>query len=229
MENKSINNLNIGIFDSGIGGKTVLNEAQKLLPNEQFIYFADTRHTPYGTKTVEQVREFVFSAIDELVKKDIKALVIACNTATSIAIEDLRKRYSFPIVGMEPAVKPAINCSNGKRTLVLATPITVAEPKLQDLIKDLHSEDKVDLLALPKLVELAEKDIFSGAQVEEYLQMEFSKLDVKQYGSVVLGCTHFVYYKDIIQKFFQNADVVDGNKGTVERLKSVLQENGSLR
>lgn len=225
VENLSIS---IGFFDSGVGGKTVLDEARKLLPNENYIYYADTKHAPYGDKSVDEVQRYIFAAIDELVKCDIKALVVACNTVTSIAINDLREKYNFPIIGMEPAVKPALKEKSRKRILILATPITVKEKKLQDLIKGLHSEDKVDLLALPQLVELAEQGIFASDQVDSYLQKEFSKLDIKQYKSVVLGCTHFVYYRDVIQKFFPNTKVIDGNVGTVGRLQQVLDENNLL-
>ena len=100
--------MRIAIFDSGIGGITVLAEALKQLPQEDYVYYADTLHVPYGEKTKQQVRNYIFKAVDFLAGTGIKALVVACNTATSIAVNDLRQRHSFPVIGMEPAVKPAV-------------------------------------------------------------------------------------------------------------------------
>ncbi len=97
--------MRIALFDSGLGGLTVLSEAVKQLPEEDFLFFADTLHAPYGTKTKEQVQDFVRESLDQILREDIKALVIACNTATSAAAEELRQEYRFPIIGMEPAVK----------------------------------------------------------------------------------------------------------------------------
>ena len=128
--------MKIGFFDSGIGGITVLNEAIKQLPNEDYIYFADTDNTPYGVKPKDEVKKYILAAIDFIYAKGVDAIVIACNTATSIAIEDLREKYNIPILGMEPAVKPAIekNHSTNKRVLVTATPLTLKEEKLKNLM-----------------------------------------------------------------------------------------------
>ena len=118
--------MRIGFFDSGIGGLTVLSEALKRLPNHEYLYYADTQHAPYGPKPKEEVREYVFHAIDFLVDEGAEIIVIACNTATSIAVAELREKYSIPIIGMEPAVKPAIEhvANSSKRVLVTATPLT---------------------------------------------------------------------------------------------------------
>ena len=115
----------IAFFDSGIGGLTVLHQAKKLMPQEDYLYYADTDHVPYGSKTKEEIRRYVEEAADFIAAQDVKALVVACNTATSVAIQSLRARYSFPILGMEPAVKPAVkNIAVSKRVLVTATPVT---------------------------------------------------------------------------------------------------------
>ena len=114
--------MKIGFFDSGIGGLTVLSEALKRLPNHEYLYYADTDHAPYGPKPKEEVREYVFKAIEFLVNEGAQIIVIACNTATSIAVSELRQKYSIPIIGMEPAVKPAIESveNSTKRVLVLS-------------------------------------------------------------------------------------------------------------
>ncbi|MHB1394301.1 MAG: glutamate racemase [Clostridia bacterium] len=219
--------MSIGVFDSGIGGLTVLKEAIKLLPHENYLYYADTKHVPYGTKPKEEVRGYIFDAVDFIASQGVEALVVACNTATSIAINDLRKRYSFPIIGMEPAVKSAVEKVDNRRVLVLATPITVREKKLHDLVEKLDSEDIVDLHALPGLVEFAEKYIFDEGTVIPYLLDEFSRYDLNEYGAVVLGCTHFVFYRKLFEIILpQGVDIIDGNFGTVNRLKNLLENRG---
>jgi glutamate racemase len=221
--------MSIGVLDSGIGGLTVLKDAIRLLPNEDYLYYADTKHVPYGTKPRDEVRGYIFDAADFFAGQRVEALVVACNTATSIAINDLRERYSFPIIGMEPAVKPAVLKADDRRVLVLATPITVREKKLHDLVERLDSEDIVDLHALPGLVELAEKFIFDDDTVISYLLDEFSRYNLDDYGAVVLGCTHFVFYRKHFKKILpQGVDIIDGNLGTINRLK-ILLENRGLR
>lgn len=220
--------MSIGIFDSGIGGLTVLREAIRLMPNEDYLYYADTKHVPYGTKPKDEVRGYIFDAADFFESQGVGALVVACNTATSIAINDLRERYSFPIIGMEPAVKPAVLKADDRRVLVLATPITVREKKLHDLVEKLDSEDIVDLHALPGLVEFAEKFIFDEDAVIPYLLDEFSRYDLKEYGAVVLGCTHFVFFRKHFERILpQGVDILDGNQGTINRLMKVLGNSKS--
>jgi glutamate racemase len=123
--------MTIGFFDSGIGGLTVLAESLRRLPAQDYVYMADTLHVPYGPKSQEEVRDYVLAAIETMMEEGIEALVIACNTATSIAVNELRERYDIPIVGMEPAVKPAVemNRATGKRVLVFATQLTLSMPK----------------------------------------------------------------------------------------------------
>lgn len=222
--------MSIGVFDSGIGGLTVLKEALRLLPHEDYLYYADTKHVPYGTKPKDEVRGYIFDAVDFIAGHGVEALVVACNTATSIAINDLRKRHSFPIIGMEPAVKPAVEKVDDRRVLVLATPITVREKKLHDLVERLDSEDIVDLHALPGLVEFAERFDFDDKTVLPYLLDEFSGYNLKEYGAVVLGCTHFVFFRKHFEAILpKGVDIIDGNLGTVNRLKSLLEIRGLSR
>jgi len=219
--------LSVAFFDSGIGGITVLHDALKALPSEDYIYFADTLNAPYGTKTRAEVREFVFNAVDFIVSLGVSAVVIACNTATSVAIEDLRKRYTIPIIGMEPAVKPAVEKigSTQKRVLVTATPLTLKEEKLRNLIDRVDNEHIVDLLPLPGLVEFAESFEFREKIVAEYLEHELSLWDMNRYGTIVLGCTHFLFYRNILKKIIPaHIDIIDGNAGTINHLKKILDQ-----
>jgi len=218
-----MNHLPIAIFDSGVGGLTLLHRALQELPNENFIYYADTEHVPYGIKPKEEVRQYVLRAAAFLNNVGIKALLVACNTATSIAVQDLRTTYSFPVLGMEPAVKPAVERTAGKRVLVLATPLTLQEQKFRDLVSRVDNEKVVDFLALSELVDFAEQFVFDEVTILPLLKNKFSEIDTTTYGTIVLGCTHFPFFKNTIAKLFPpNINIVDGNEGTVRHLKNVL-------
>lgn len=221
-----MNNRPIGFFDSGMGGLSVLHQAIKILPYEKYIYYADTDNVPYGLKTNEQINEYVENAVKYMMTQNVKAVVIACNTATSVAVENLRKKYDLPIIGIEPAVKPAIKLNKEKRVLLIATPVTVREEKLKKLLNEVDKENKIDLKALPNLVKFAENEEFENEEVENYIKREFRDLNLENYSQLILGCTHFNYFKPIFKKIFKdNIDILDGNIGIVNRLKSVLEKN----
>ena len=218
--------MKIGIFDSGIGGLSVLNEACHRLPEQEFIFYADTDHVPYGTKTPEQIIGYTVEIADFLISQGAEAIVVACNTATSVAIKELRRRYDIPILGMEPAVKPAVEGTEGKRIMVIATPVTIREDKLKDLLHRVDEDHRVDLLAMPRLVEFAEREEFESEAVDEYLRQQFSAFDKSEYCALVLGCTHFNYFKPAYRRYFgEDTLLVDGNKGTVRHLAEVLELN----
>lgn len=216
----------IGFFDSGIGGLTVLHEALKVLPNEHYIYFSDGDNAPYGTRPKEEVRELVLKAVEFIANQHIKALVVACNTATSVAIEDLRRLYDFPIIGMEPAVKPAVMSGSRKRVLVFATELTLKEEKFKNLVASVDKNQVVDYLPLQELVMFAERFEFDEAKIVPYLQAKLSGLDLSKYGAVVLGCTHFLFFKKFMQQVLPpEIQIIDGNLGTVNNLKNKLGGN----
>lgn len=212
--------MRIALFDSGIGGLTVLSHARRVLPSEEFLFFADRDHVPYGTKSVSAVRGYVREAFRFLVERQkADAVVVACNTATSVAVEEMRQLYDVPIIGMEPAVKKALAQDPDRRVLVTATPITVNGEKLRRLLSDYDTKGLVDLLALPGLVEFAESREFSSARVEEYLWNTLSPYELSKYSAIVLGCTHFNYFKDTMRRLLpKTMGFVDGNEGTVEEL-----------
>ena len=221
--------MNIGIFDSGIGGMTLLCEALAELPMENYIFYADTDHVPYGTKSKEEVIGFVDEVMRFMTAHDCKAVVIACNTATAVAAEKMRRKYDIPIIGIEPAVKPALAASHGKRVLVAATPLTVREKKLRKLVERVDYSHLVDLIALPRLVEFAEHGDFDTGKAREYLRQELSGYNLENYGELVLGCTHFNFFKDTFRQLLP-ADValIDGSDGTIRHLKEVLAGRGEL-
>ena len=218
--------MKIGFYDSGVGGISVLHEAMRKLPAPDYLYLADEAHVPYGTKSTEEIRALAFDAVSCLEEMGADCVIVACNTASSAAISDLRERFSFPIIGMEPAVKPAVELAKeeeGTHVLVLATPFTIKGKPLHDLIERLDAEEIVDLMPMPRLVEFAEKGVFEGQEVEAYLRGTIGDGRFRETKRVVLGCTHFNYFLPALSRFF-SADTVfsDGRAGTVKRLSGVM-------
>lgn len=219
----------IGVFDSGIGGLSVLAKILKILPNEKYIYYADTDNVPYGTKPKEDVKKYIKEAVEFFISKDVKAIVIACNTATSISIKNLRDVHSIPIIGIEPAAKPAVENRGKKRVLIMATPTTIREEKLRYLLQKLDAEENVDLIAMPELVRFAEKEDFTSKEVECYIRNQLKEYNLEEYSELVLGCTHFPFFKEILSKIFpKEIQIIDGSTGVANRLKNVLSEKELL-
>lgn len=217
--------MKVGVFDSGMGGLTVLKEALDQLPQLDYVYYADSNYAPYGTQSKEEVLEHCHRVVQFLLEQKVDVIVVACNTATSIAIESLRKTYFIPIIGIEPAVKPAIEQAKKVkgRVLVTATPLTIKNPKLKQLIQTHHGEPWCDLLALPKLVEWAETMDFSEEEVEAYLEEELRPFNPTAYTHVVLGCTHFPLFKSSFKKVMgESVQLMDGGKGVVRQLANHL-------
>lgn len=215
--------MKIGLMDSGIGGLSVLQLALAYMPEEKFYFYADEAHVPYGEKTKEEIIGFVDGIVSFFLSKQVDAIVIACNTATSAAIAKMREKYNVPIIGMEPAVKKAVDLYGDRRVLVAATPITVRGEKMKCLIEKVDKQHLVDLLPLPKLVHYAEQGDFESASVKKYLIEELGKYQLEDYSSLVLGCTHFNYFKKSFREILpKEVHFVDGNEGTVHRLMDEL-------
>src|SRR3990167_5623948 len=220
MDNPSAK-LPIGVFDSGIGGISVLAEIIKILPNEEFIYFADTLHAPYGNKPE--------NVVQSLSSVGVKCLVVACNTATGAAINEIRKMCAFPVVGMEPAVKPAAELGIKGKILVMATPLTLKSKKFDELIRHYKHRSEIVPLPCPGLVEIIEQGHTHGREVEDYLSYLFSSINKEDISAIVLGCTHFVLIKEEIVKIGgREINVIDGNYGTARHLRRTLQNERLL-
>lgn len=221
----------IGFFDSGLGGLSVLMEALKIMPKENYIYFGDSKNAPYGTKSVEEVKELTFNAIEFLRSKEVKAIVIACNTATSSAISDLRKVYiDMPIVGIEPAVKPAVKLDRNGKIIIMATPITLAQKKFKDLYEQYKSDTDIVSLPCPELVQFIEKGETESEGVLKYIREKLGKYDKTEIGAVVLGCTHFPFVENTIKKVLgEEVPVIHGGYGTAMQLQRVLHSKGIER
>ena len=215
----------IGVFDSGIGGISTLKEMIRELPREHFIYYGDTANAPYGTKSTEEVTACVRKVVRHLQERQIKALVIACNTATGAAAATLRRELTLPVIGMEPALKPASEKRDGGSILVMATPLTLQMEKF-NLLMSKYGEGAVRV-PCPGLMELVEADDGEGAL--EYLKQVFSQYDLDKVDAVVLGCTHYVFLKEMIRDLLpEHIAITDGNAGTARQLRRVLAKNGLL-
>ena len=229
--------LPVGVMDSGIGGLSILKEARKILPKEDFIYFGDSKNAPYGMKTTEEIKKLTFDAFDYLNKKGIKAFVVACNTATGAAIKELRDAHpEMPIIGVEPAVKPAVVCNQGGEIIVMATPATLRQDKFKDLLSKYENEAKIVTLGCDGLVELIENGNFDRKVIFGYLNTKLGPLLSENVESIVLGCTHYPFIKDLIKEFltelnakYEKILLIDGSKGTSSEIKRRLEKAGFLK
>ena len=213
--------MKIAFFDSGIGGLSVLAEALRRFSGAEFLYFADEDHVPYGTKSRAEIVRLSLDAVGFLVSRGADAVVVACNTATSAAISELRGAFSVPVIGMEPAIKLAADSFGACPTLLIATPLTIAGEKLARLVGRLECETWS--LPLPRLVEFAQDLEFGSPAVRAYLREELAKFELERLGSLVLGCTHFNYFKDVLREILPpHVRIIDGIDGTLNRLASEL-------
>ena len=222
--------LPIGFLDSGVGGLSVMREAIKIMPNENYIYFGDSKNAPYGVKPTKEIRDLTFNVVDFLIEKGIKGLVVACNTATSAAVSELRRVYpDIPLVGIEPAIKPAVELNRSGKILIMATPMTIKQEKFNLLLN--KYKEKAEIVPIPcaGLMEFIEDGILSGEELEEYLEEKLSIYDKSEISSIVLGCTHYPFVKDVIAKIVgSNVIIMDGGEGTAREIKRRLREKNLL-
>ena len=183
-------------MDSGLGGLSVLREAIKLMPKEDFIYYGDSLHAPYGVKPQAEIRDLTFAVVEKLLDMGIKGLAVACNTATSAAVRLLRNTYpELPIVGIEPAVKPAVTESHGGRILVMATPMTLKQEKFQNLLAKYREQADIVPVQCDGLMEFVEHGDLDGQELDDYFAEKLSPVLTDDTESIVLGCTHYPFLK----------------------------------
>ena len=218
-------NAPIGVLDSGVGGISVLRELVKILPGEDFLYYGDSKNAPYGTKKVEEVVKYVLSASEFLLNKGAKALVVACNTATSVAIPVLREKYrDIPVIGIEPALKPAALSSSHPTVLVMATPMTLEQEKFNTMMRRYEEMASIIKVPCPGLVEKIESGILEGEEIDSYLAEKFAPYKETKIDAVVLGCTHYPLIRPAVEKALPQAKVFDGGEGTAKQTKNRLAE-----
>ena len=219
----------IGVLDSGVGGISVLRELVKILPGEDFLYYGDSAHAPYGTKEVSQVVGHTLNAAEFLLQKGAKALVVACNTATSVAIPVLRENYkSIPVIGIEPALKPAVLAKEHPRVLVMATPMTLEQEKFSNMMHFYENDANIVKVPCPGLVELIEDGVLAGERLDSYLKERFASFEPESADGIVLGCTHYPLIRDRIAALFPHATIFDGGYGTAKQTRRRLEESNLL-
>lgn len=220
----------IGVFDSGVGGLSILHSIRHLLPHEQLIYVADSAHAPYGPKGELFIQQRSLHIMDYLVGRHVKAVVVACNTATAAAIALLRQRYALPIIGVEPAVKPAAEQSGSGVVGVLATSGTIASDKFLTLQS--RFSDKVQILtrACAGLVELIEQPRFDESAVVALLEEFITPMLAKRVDTLVLGCTHYSLIKAQIQQVAgPQVTIVDAGSAVARELQRRLASETQLQ
>lgn len=211
----------IGIFDSGLGGLSIFKCIKEQLPNEQLIYIADSLYAPYGDKSDDEIIKRVNVIADRLIKKGCKAIVIACNTATVIAIDQLRLRVSIPIIGVEPAIKPAVALS--KNIAILTTQATAKNKRFLALVDKHKSDSNVHIQPCPGLVELIEKNQLHSIKFEHLLKSYLVEVLNKNTDTIVLGCTHYPFFTDKIQHLVDNQiTIMETALPVTEQLKRQL-------
>ena len=220
--------LPIAVFDSGLGGISVLKELMALMPEEHYLYFGDSANAPYGTRTTQEVKLLTMNAAAMLYERGIKALVVACNTATAAAIEDLREEYpDIVIVGFEPALKMATDRFPTGHVGIMATQVTLREEKLEHLVGR-FPHVQVERIPAPGLVELVEQGKIDTAETESLLRQILTPY-IGQLDAIVLGCTHYPFVAKTVSKVLgAEVQVLDGGAGTARQTKRLLEETGWL-
>jgi len=214
----------IAVTDSGIGGLSTLYQLCKLMPNEDYIYFGDSLNNPYGTKDTEEVRRIVFENTQRLMSMGVKALVVACNTATGAAVRALRNTYpDFTFVGIEPAIKPASLDKSSPTVAVMATPLTLSQDKFLRLAQKYADDARVIPLPCPGLADMIEGGDLESENIKDYIDKLFSGYDLDTIDSVVLGCTHYALIEDVIQSAVgEGIKIFDGSLGVAKETKRQL-------
>ena len=229
FNNNQNNNQPIGVFDSGVGGISVLKHMHALLPHEDLIYLADSKYAPYGNKTADEIIARCRYLTQLCLQKNVKAIVVACNTATAAAIDAMREQYHLPIIGMEPAVKPAAAASKNGIIGVLATVGTLKSAQFAGLLEAYGRDVKVVTQAGKGLVEMVEHGILNGFEMANLLQQHLKPLLDANADTIVLGCTHYPFLADEIRKIVgQNVTLIDTGAAVAKQLQRQLLDNNCL-
>ncbi len=221
-----MNNSPIGIFDSGIGGITIFNSIKKLLPNEDIIYFSDNLNSPYGNKPIETIKKISFNNTQWLLDNGCKLIVVACNTATTNSISDLRNKFNIPFVGIEPAIKPAAMKTKTGKIGVLATKGTLSSDLFNTTSIDYASNIEILEKNGDGLVELIENGIFEGIEIENLLHKHLDFMINKKIDHLVLGCTHYPFLIKVLSELLPSSiKIIDSGEAVAKQTKSLLINN----
>ncbi len=214
----------IGIFDSGVGGLTVVREILRQLPDENIIYFGDTARVPYGTKSAETVTRYSLEIADFLLSKNVKSIVVACNTASALALDALKKKYPLPIPGViNPAVAKAVAATKSKKIAVIGTEATISSKAYQNEIKKRSGSVSVYAKSCPLLVSLVEEGWLNNKITMDVLRIYLKEIVSKKIDTLILGCTHYPLLKNAIAKTVgRNIKIIDSASSVVSELKELF-------
>ena len=220
----------IGIIDSGIGGLTVVKEVMRQLPNESIVYIGDTARCPYGPRPKEEIRTFTWELTHYLEKFDIKMLIIACNTATAVALDEIRAHLSIPVLGViHPGARAAIKVSKKNQIGVIGTDMTIKSKAYENALKRVRKHLSVHSLACPKFVSLVESGIWDGPIAKQVVSESLAPLRETNIDTLILGCTHYPLLEPTIRSFFANrVKIISSGEETAREASVILEHTHSL-
>jgi len=221
-------NYPIGLFDSGIGGTSIWSAIHELMPNENTIYLADSKNAPYGEKSKDQILQLCIKNTEILLERNAKIIVVACNTATTNAIKELRSKYDIPFIGIEPAIKPAVNNSTTQTIGILATKGTLSSELFNKAV-EVYQETRIIEQIGYGLVELIEEGKINSNEMDKLLRSYLDPMIQANIDYLVLGCSHYPYLIPKIQKILPNGiKIIDSGEAVARQTKKVLQDNFEL-
>lgn len=221
----------IGVIDSGVGGLTVAHELMRQLPKEKLVYLGDTLRCPYGPRPREEVKKFTFEMVEFILQKNIKILVIACNTATAFALADLQKQLTIPVIGVvQPGARAAIKFTQNNHIGVIGTEGTIRSEAYTKALQDINTNIHVNALACPMFVPMVEQGILGGEQARDVVGEMLSPMKKHNHiDTLILGCTHYPLIKDLIQTVIGNhVTVISSSEETARETSTILEFSDSL-
>lgn len=220
----------IGIFDSGVGGLTVASQIEKILPEEDIVYFGDTARVPYGTKSKETVTKFSVENVEFLMERDVKLVVVACNTASSLSLDFLKRCFRVPIIGViEPGAKGAVSTTRSNRVGVIGTNATISSGAYERAIKKINPRISVSTQGCPLFVPLVEEGWLNKDVTRQVASEYLSPLKAKKIDTLIMGCTHYPLLRQIIQDVMgRNVMLVDSAKEVAKEARIILDSAGHL-
>ncbi|WP_085991758.1 glutamate racemase [Oceanobacillus senegalensis] len=221
----------IGVIDSGVGGLTVAHELMRQLPKEKLLYLGDTARCPYGHRTPKEIKMFTWEMVKFLLDKDIKMLVIACNTATAFTLEELQRELDIPVIGViQPGARAAIKFTQSNHVGVIGTQGTIYSEAYTKALKTIKAEIRISPLACPSFVPMVEQGILSGPDAKAEVRKTLFPLQNKEYmDTLILGCTHYPLLKDTIQSVMgENVTIISSSEETASETSTILEVHGLL-
>jgi glutamate racemase len=220
----------IGVIDSGVGGLTVAKEIMRQLPKENIIYIGDTARCPYGPRPSEEVRQFTWEMTNYLLKRNIKMLVIACNTATAVVLEEIQNQVDIPVLGViEPGARAALKSTNNHKIGIIGTNGTIKSNAYPTALKELHDRVEVESLACPLFVPLVESGNFEGEEAKRIVQETLKPFRNSDIDTLILGCTHYPLLKPVIQEVIgPKVKLISSGEETASEVSAILSYSDLL-